>query len=59
MDTTLPKTNMDTQNDGVEKITPLNKWQLMVSMVVFADDVFTAPWNSHVFTTHVECPNVM
>ena len=22
--------------------------------VVFADDVFTAPWNWHVFTTHVE-----
>ena len=24
-------------------------------LVVFADDVFTAPWNWHVFTTHVEC----
>ena len=22
-------------------------------MVVYADDVFTAPWNWHVFTTHV------
>ena len=22
-------------------------------LVVFADDVFTAPWNWHVFTTHV------
>ena len=28
---------------------------LMVSFfVVFADDVFTAPWNWHVFTTHVQ-----
>ena len=25
-----------------------------VVVVVVADDVFTAPWNWHVFTTHVE-----
>ena len=31
----------------------------VVVVVVVADDVFTAPWNSHVFATHVECPNVM
>ena len=31
---TLPKTNMDTQNDGLEKVTPLKK-VILVSMLVF------------------------
>ncbi len=34
MDTPL-KTNMDTQNDGLEKETPFKQWQLWVSMLVF------------------------
>ena len=32
---TLPKTNMDTQNDGLEKVTPFKIWPCLVSMLVF------------------------
>ena len=32
---TLPKTNMDTQNDGLEKVSPFEKWQFLVSMLDF------------------------
>ena len=32
---TLPKTNMDTQNDGLEKVFPFNFDQFWVSMLVF------------------------
>ncbi len=32
---TLPKTNMDTQNDGLEKVTPLKYLQFLVSMLDF------------------------
>ena len=31
---TLPKTNMDTQNDGLEKVTPFTR-QFLVSMLNF------------------------
>ena len=31
---TLPKTNMDTQNDGLERVTPYKKWPFLVSMNV-------------------------
>ena len=37
-----PQTVVDGRN-------PTNQLRL----VVYADDVFTAPWNWHVFTTHV------
>ena len=32
---TLPKTNMDTPNDRLEKVTPLKIWPCLVSMLVF------------------------
>ena len=33
--TPLPKTNMDIQHVGLEKVTPLKKWQFRVSMLDF------------------------
>ena len=42
-------------NDWLENIKHFEKEMIYLQMVVFADDVFTAPWNWHVFTTHVEC----
>ena len=32
---TSPKTNMDTQNDGLEKVDPFKIWPFLVSMLDF------------------------
>ena len=40
---------MHTQNDGLEKVTPLNKWQFLVSML----DFWSVPFLAMGFTSLV------